>query len=252
MGVSVWAEALASGVAAGLLGPLRLLTGRRVRARARSAGVPLDRPGPRARVRSGSGPESRKQARGRHRGRHHGPGSTQRRPVQFGRVEVGPGGRFGQRWVLPPWAVRGGAALLVGAGVAVALEGVPGLVAGTLAALVGFRCLPDPQSVEQRRAAAEAVALRAQLPLTADLLAGCLASWCAPDTAAEAVAGAIGEPMAGRLAEAAADLRMGCDAEESWARFGADQVLAPLGRCLVRASASGAPPAAGLARLAEG
>ena len=257
MGVSVWAEALASGVAAALLGPLRLLTGRRVRARARSAGVPLDRPGPRARAGPGSGPGSRKQARGRHRGRHHGLGPTQWHPVQVspvqvGRVRVGSGGRFGQRWVLPPWAVRGGAALLVGAGVAVALEGVPGLVAGTLAALVGFRCLPDPQSVEQRRAAAEAVALRAQLPLTADLLAGCLASWCAPDTAAEAVAGAIGEPMAGRLAEAAADLRMGCDAEESWARFGADQVLAPLGRCLVRASASGAPPAAGLARLAEG
>jgi Type II secretion system (T2SS), protein F len=237
MEVSVWAEALASGAAAALLGRLRILTGRRVRARARSAGMPLGRPRPRL------WPRPRLRARGRHRG----PEPIRGRP-EHGRRRAPAGGRPG----LPPWVLRGGAALLIGAGVAVALGGVPGLVAGTLAALVGFRCLPDPPSPEQRRATAEAAALRAQLPLTADLLAGCLASWCAPATAAEAVAGVVGEPMAGRLAEAAADLRMGCDAEESWARFAEDQVLAPLGRCLVRASASGAPPAAGLARLAEG
>ena len=231
MDASVWAVALGSGAGAALMGWLRVLTGRRVRARARSAGVPLD--------------PARRWIRLRARGRHRGPESARGRPPRGSR-------RVGGLRALSPRVVRGGAALLIGAGVAVALEGVPGFVAGTLAALVGFRCLPDPQSAEQRRAAVEAAALRAQLPLTADLLAGCLASWCAPDTAAEAVAGAIGEPMAGRLAAAAVDLRTGRGAEESWARFGADRVLAPLGRCLVRASASGAPPAAGLARLAEG
>ena len=234
MDAALWAAALAGGAAAVLTGGLRALTGRRVRARARSAGVPLDRPRPpgRHRVPERAGAPDQEPARGRHR---------RARPAR-------PGRRAG----LPPGVLRGGAALLVGAGVAVSLPGLPGLVAGVLAAAVGFRCLPEPPSADRRRAVAEAAALRTQLPLTADLLAGCLASWCAPATAAEAVAGAIGEPMAGRLAEVAADLRMGGGAEESWARFGADPVLAPLGRCLVRASASGAPPAAGLARLAEG
>jgi len=223
MDISVWPAAPASGLAAALLALLvgrRVLVRRRVRARARSAGMSLDR----------------LRATGRHR---------RAEPVRERALR-------GERHGLPPRVLRAGAGLLVGVGVAVSLEGTFGLLAAVLAAAVCFRSLPDPPSAEQRRAATEVAALRAQLPLTADLLAGCLASWCPPAEAAEAVAGAIGEPMAARLAEVAADLRMGGDAEESWARFGADPVLAPLGRCLVRASASGAPPAAGLARLAEG
>lgn len=223
MDATVWTAASAGGFAVTLLGWLVALLGRRgARARARAAGLPVDRaPG---------------------RGRRH------RREHRHGRPRERPGGRPQP----PPGFVRYGTALLLGAGVAVSFGGAFGLVVGGLLAAACCRWLPDLPSVEQRRAAAQAAALRAQLPLTADLLAGCLVSWCAPATAAEAVAGAVGEPMAARLAEVAADLRMGGDAEESWARFGADPVLAPLGRCLVRASASGAPPAAGLARLAEG
>lgn len=239
-----WTAALVGGAAAALLGGLRVLAGHRVRARARTAGMPLARAETRAqprapgrhRVPDPAQPPDR--ARGRHRGRR---GGLRRR-----------GAPAGGRPALSPAVLRGGAALLIGVGIAVSLHGAFGLVVGILAAAIGFRWLPDPPTAELRRAAAETAALRAQLPLTADLLAGCLVSWCAPATAAEAVAGAIGEPMAARLAEVAADLRMGGDAEESWARFGADPVLAPLGRCLLRASASGAPPAAGLARLAEG
>ena len=241
MDAALWAAALAGGAAAVLAGGLRLLAGHRVRARARTVGMPLDQaraPGRHRVPEPGRSPD-RARERGRHRGRPGGFRPWRRTPS-------------GGRPALSPAVLRGGAALLIGAGIAVSLDGAFGLVVGILAAAVSFRCLPDPPTAELRRAAAEAAALRAQLPLAADLLAGCLVSWCAPATAAEAVAGAIGEPMAARLAEVAADLRMGGDAEESWARFGADPVLAPLGRCLLRASASGAPPAAGLARLAEG
>jgi pilus assembly protein TadC len=206
MDSTVWAAALASGAAAALLGAVRALGVRRVRTRARAAGMPVERE------------------------RRH---SFRRRPP------------------LPPGLARIVTAALLGIGAAVSVPGLRGLLAGVLAAAAAGRWLPPPPSPEHRRAAREAAALRAQVPLTADLLAGCLASWCAPAAAAEAVAAAVGEPMAGRLAEVAADLRMGGGAEESWARFGADPVLAPLARCLVRASASGAPPAAGLARLAE-
>ncbi|QMU67224.1 type II secretion system F family protein [Streptacidiphilus sp. P02-A3a] len=243
MDAAWWTAVLVSGAAAALLGGLRALAGHRVRARARTAGMPLARARAQARTpgrhRVPDPAQLPDRAPGRHRGR---PGGLRHR-----RRAPSPG-----RPTLSPAVLRGGAALLIGAGVAVSLDGAFGLVVGIVAAAISFRWLPDPPTAELRRAAAEAAALRAQLPLTADLLAGCLVSWCAPATAAEAVAGAIGEPMAARLAEVAADLRMGADAEESWARFGADPVLAPLGRCLLRACASGAPPAAGLARLAEG
>ncbi|QMU74677.1 hypothetical protein GXW83_01650 [Streptacidiphilus sp. PB12-B1b] len=218
MHTTEWTTASAGGALTALLGgAVRALRARCVlRGRARAVGMPVHRP-----------------RRGGRRG-----------SWSFGR----PGGRLR----LPPGFGRYGAGLLLGTGVAVSFHGLRALLAGVLVAAACCRWLPERPTAEERRAQAESAALRAQLPLTADLLAGCLASWCAPATAAEAVAGAVAEPMATRLAEAAADLRMGGDAEESWARFGSDPALAPLGRCLARACASGAPPAAGLARLAEG
>lgn len=94
--------------------------------------------------------------------------------------------------------------------------------------------------------------LEAQLPLTADLLAACLGSSCAPSAAAEAVSRAVGAPMRPLLAAVAAQLRMGADPAECWGRFAAlSPALAPLGRCLARADLTGAPPVAALARLAE-
>ncbi|MEZ0091355.1 type II secretion system F family protein [Streptacidiphilus sp. EB129] len=159
---------------------------------------------------------------------------------------------WAQRRGHSPQALKAATALLIGAGLALSAGGVGGLVLGVLAGAAGYRWLPDPPSAEHRAAREESRALGEQLPLTADLLAGCLSSWCSPAEAAEAVADAVGEPMASRLATVAAELRTGADAEDGWGRFASDPVLAPLGRCLVRASASGAPPAAGLARLAEG
>ncbi len=214
---SVLVAALFSGTVAGLLGVVRVDVERRARARAMAAGLPLER---RA-------------------------GWCRARWQELARQLPG-GGR-----ALSPRQIRSVTSLLLGAGLALAVTGFTGLLLGVLAGAAGYRWLPDPPSPEQRRRRRERGELRDQLPLAADLLAGCLSSWCAPAEAAEAVAEALGGPMATRLARVAAEIRTGADAEESWGRFGADPVLGPLGRCLVRAAASGAPPAAGLARLAE-
>ncbi|MFC1418179.1 type II secretion system F family protein [Streptacidiphilus cavernicola] len=230
MDLSVLVATLLSAAVTVLLALLRVGVEGRTRARAGAAGLPLERrPGPclgrwEALVRRLSG----------------------RVPGQL------PGQLPGQDGGLSPRLVRSAASLLLGAGLALSVGGFAGLLVGVLAGAAGYRWLPEPPSPEQRRGRRERARLRDQLPLTADLLAGCLSSWCSPAEAAEAVAQALGGPMAARLARVAAEIRTGADAEESWGRFGADPVLGPLGRCLVRATASGAPPAAGLARLAEG
>ncbi|MFC1430943.1 type II secretion system F family protein [Streptacidiphilus sp. N1-3] len=220
--------ALLGGVVALLLGAVGVAADKRLRARARAAGLPLERP------------PGWWQGRGQERWRGRW------------RAVVRSGPEAGSARQLSPRLVRVGASLLLGAGLALSVGGVAGLVLGVSAGAAGYRWLPDPPTAEQRRRRRESSELRDQLPLTADLLAGCLSSWCAPADAAEAVAGALGGPMASRLSRVAAEIRTGADAEESWGRFGTDPVLGPLARCLVRASASGAPPAAGLARLAEG
>ncbi|WP_236652408.1 type II secretion system F family protein [Streptacidiphilus neutrinimicus] len=144
------------------------------------------------------------------------------------------------------------ASMLLGAGVAALVGGPAGWLSGVVVAALGLRFLPAPPSPAERARRRESELLRSQLPLTADLLAGCMASWCPPDAAVAAVAEAMPSPMAGRLVAAAVQLSMGADPEACWERLGeAEPVLAPLGRCLARAASSGAPPAAGLARLAD-
>ncbi|MEY9875705.1 Flp pilus assembly protein TadB [Streptacidiphilus sp. MAP12-33] len=144
------------------------------------------------------------------------------------------------------------ASAVLGAGVVALVGGPTGWVLGVALGALGFRYLPSPPGPAMRARRRETVLLRAQLPLTAELLAGCMASWCPPDAALISVAEAMPEPMAGRLVAAAVQLSMGADPESCWERLAVtDPVLAPLGRCLARAASSGAPPAAGLARLAD-
>ncbi|SEL39468.1 type II secretion system F family protein [Streptacidiphilus jiangxiensis] len=143
------------------------------------------------------------------------------------------------------------ASLALGAGAVALVGGAAGWVLGVALTALGLRYLPAPPGPAERARRRESALLRSQLPLTAELLAGCMASWCPPDVALGAVAEAMPEPMAGRLVAAGVQLSMGADPESCWERLAAtDPVLAPLGRCLARAASSGAPPAAGLARLA--
>ncbi|MFF3598639.1 type II secretion system F family protein [Kitasatospora indigofera] len=147
---------------------------------------------------------------------------------------------------------RTAAVLTAGAAVAWLFGGAGGPAAGLLLAVVLHRRLPRPRSPAQRDAAAEQEALARQLPLTAELLAACLGSSASPSQAVAAVAHSVGAPMGRRLGTISAELALGARPELSWGRLGEEcPVLAPLGRCLVRASVSGAPPAGPLLGLAR-
>jgi pilus assembly protein TadC len=58
-------------------------------------------------------------------------------------------------------------------------------------------------------------------------------------------------PAADRIAPVAARLRLGADPASTWHRLAEEPALAPLGRTLARAHASGAPVAASVERLAD-
>ncbi|WP_457032013.1 type II secretion system F family protein [Kitasatospora sp. P5_F3] len=139
-----------------------------------------------------------------------------------------------------------------GAGAAVLVGGLTGLVVGLLVGLAARRWLPRVRSPSARRAALEQERLTRQLPLAAELLAACLGASSSPAAAAAAVADSVDQPMSGRLAGVAAELALGAPPEVCWDRLGVDcPPLAPLARCLVRTSVSGSPPMAPLVGLAH-
>jgi pilus assembly protein TadC len=148
-----------------------------------------------------------------------------------------------RRWLLP---------LSVALVTAALLGGAVGLVAGAVAAAAAYRWLPKTPTREFRLAEAEHGRLLRQLPLTADLLAACLASSTSPGMAVAAVARSVESPMRERLGVTAAQLSLGAPPEVCWDQLGVEcPPLAPLARCLVRTSLSGAPPATVLSDVAQ-
>ncbi|MYV98813.1 type II secretion protein F, partial [Streptomyces sp. SID3343] len=89
----------------------------------------------------------------------------------------------------------------VGAGVGV-------VVAGLLDRRLG--------RLEARSVRASRERLRADLPCAADLFAACLVAGSSPVEAAEAVAHAVGGPLAARLRPIVASLRLGADPARCW------------------------------------
>ncbi|MFE7188200.1 type II secretion system F family protein [Kitasatospora sp. NPDC057541] len=155
--------------------------------------------------------------------------------------------------VVPGRARRAATALAAGLGAAVFLGGPGGLVTGGLLAVVLHRWMPRARSPAQRQAALEEARLVRQLPLTAELLAACLGSAASPAAAVAAVGASVDAPMGPRLLSTAAELALGSPPEICWRRLGEEHPpLAPLSRCLVRTSLSGAPAAAALCGLASG
>lgn len=96
----------------------------------------------------------------------------------------------------------------------------------------------------------DAVEAARQLPLAADLLAACVAAGAGPVVAAQAVGDALKGPVGERLAQGAAEVRLGGEPVEAWRRLGAIPGAGPLARLLERAGESGAPAADPVARLA--
>ncbi|MGW9207443.1 type II secretion system F family protein [Embleya sp. NPDC055664] len=140
------------------------------------------------------------------------------------------------------------AAGLGGVAVFVVFGGWPGGVAGLVVAVVLERRLTG---LESRSGRALRDRLRADLPPAADLFAACLVAGSTPADAAEAVAHAVGGPLAGRLRPIVASLRLGGDPGRCWLGLTDDPVLAPLGRVLARAATGGVPAAVLVAGMAD-
>ncbi|MFJ9695858.1 type II secretion system F family protein [Kitasatospora sp. NPDC101183] len=162
------------------------------------------------------------------------------------RERAGPGasGERGRRAAL---------AAVAGLGAAVLLGGGLGAGAGLLVAVGVHRWSAGARSPTDRRAAREEELLIRQLPLGAELLAACLGSADSPSAAVSAVGRSLDAPLGPRLVAIGAELALGAPPELCWSRLG-DQhpALAPLARCLVRTSLSGAPAAGPLIGLAQG
>ncbi|WP_349345150.1 type II secretion system F family protein [Streptomyces rapamycinicus] len=89
-----------------------------------------------------------------------------------------------------------------------------------------------------------------QIPLAADLLTACLAAGAGPRRAAEAVGGSLGGPVGERLAQTAAELRLGGEPAHAWGRISALPGAQGLARALERAGTTGAPAVEPVSRLA--
>jgi Flp pilus assembly protein TadB len=133
------------------------------------------------------------------------------------------------------------AVTVAGAGLAITIGGIAGLVLGLLVALALERWLRRLEPAAVRR---ERVRLQADLPLAADLLAACLASGSPPVDGLAAVAEALGGPLADRLRPLVATLRLGGEPASAYRALSqATPALAPLARGLQRAATSGTAPA---------
>jgi pilus assembly protein TadC len=105
--------------------------------------------------------------------------------------------------------------------------------------------------VEPAAVRADRVRAVADLPLAADLLAAALRAGAPVDRAVDAVADALGGPLAELLRRTARSLRLGAAPVEAWAHLssvrGADRLIA----AAVRSTSSGGALAGALARLAD-
>lgn len=217
---SLWITFLVALAAAAPLGAV--LAGRRERARRKRLAVLL-----------GFAPEPTARA-------------SVRRPLGLGRLGPGPLGSLRRR------RLRDGAAALGAGSLAfILVGGVAGSLAGLAMALGIWRWLLQHTASGERAAkAARERAAAAQLPLTAELLAACLAAGSGPEEAARAVGSSLGGPLGERLERAAAELRLGAEPGEAWARLAELPDAVELARCLERAHASGAPAVEPVSRLA--
>jgi Flp pilus assembly protein TadB len=162
------------------------------------------------------------------------------RQVALPAVATETGEDWMRRWRVV-WAV------LAGAAAGTFLSGplaAPGAVAAAVAVWV-LISRSEPASARRRREAA-----RHDLPHLVGLLADALRAGRSPTDALALVTAALPGPAADRLAPVVPRLRLGVDARTVWEGLSADAALAPLGRVLARAEATGAPVTDAVGRLA--
>jgi Flp pilus assembly protein TadB len=167
-----------------------------------------------------------------------------------------PGGRVpgALRWSTSRRQLREcGVVLGAGAFAVVVLDGPTGWVLGGAVSYGVWRWLRGRAARDVPAEASEASETRAaaeQLPLTAELMAACLAAGSGPWQAADAVGRSLGGPMGVRLVRAATELRLGADPAVAWGRFAALPGSEGFARCMERAETSGVPAAEPVTRFA--
>jgi Flp pilus assembly protein TadB len=148
------------------------------------------------------------------------------------------------------WMLRHRAlvALLAGAGAALLVGGGAGPVAAVAGAAAAWVVIGRAEPPAVRRAREE---VRRDLPHVVALLAATLRAGAAPGDGVAVVCAALPGAAADRLAGVPSRLALGVDPVRVWESLAADPDLAPLGRTLARAQATGAPVVAAVSRLAD-
>ncbi|WP_343236458.1 type II secretion system F family protein [Streptomyces sp. NEAU-S7GS2] len=149
--------------------------------------------------------------------------------------------RNGRPW---EWAGPLGAAGLV----VILVGGMAGVLAGLAVGYAAHRYLARQRGAEAVRSAAAEV--RAELAPAGDLLAACLAAGAGPRESAEAVGRSLDGPVAERLRQVAAELRLGGEPAVVWPRLAALPGAEGLGRSMERAGISGVPAVESVSRIA--
>lgn len=137
--------------------------------------------------------------------------------------------------------------LLAGVAAATFLSGTLSAPGGVLAAVAVWVTIgrAEPPSVRRRREAAAR-----DLPHVVGLLADALQAGQSTTEALVLVTRALPGPAGDRLATVVPRLRLGVDPRAVWEGLATDSALAPLGRVLARAEATGAPVGEAVSRLA--
>lgn len=146
--------------------------------------------------------------------------------------------------------VASGAAA-VGAGVVVALlvGSALGVVLGAVVVPVAWRWLTRLEPAADRKRREQ---LEAGLPLVVDLMAACLRSGQAPESALAAVSASLEPgPLRAETAAVVARLRLGGDPTSIWRTVGRHPQLGPLGRTVARALEGGAAVSDAMDDLAQ-
>ena len=142
-------------------------------------------------------------------------------------------------------------AAAVGAGVVVALlvGSALGVLLGTVVAPLAWRWLTRLEPAADRRHREQ---LEAGLPLVVDLMAACLRSGQAPESALAAVSASLEPgPLRAETAAVVARLRLGGDPTSIWRTVGRHPQLGPLGRTVARALEGGAAVSDAMDDLAQ-
>ncbi|MEV6563076.1 type II secretion system F family protein [Streptomyces kronopolitis] len=145
---------------------------------------------------------------------------------------------------LSEWAGPAGAAVLM----VILVGGAGGVLAGLAVGWGAHRALARQRGAESARWAAAEV--RAALAPAGDLLAACLAAGAGPRESAEAVGRSLDGPVAQRLRQVAAELRLGGEPAAVWPRLAELPGAEGLARCMERAGISGVPAVEAASRTA--